>query len=85
MFFSVVTKNLVAHYDFDLNEWKHFCRQFLFSVGYLFFPLFFSSVCIFVFEAIRWLEITDRSINIFFVEMQLKKENSESVCWAPKF
>ena len=30
-------------------------------------------------------EISDRQLNIFFVEIQLKKENLTSAFWAPEF
>ena len=30
-------------------------------------------------------EVTDRYFNVFFVEIQLKKEKLESALWAPEF
>ena len=30
-------------------------------------------------------EVTDRYFNVFFVEIQLKKEKLESAFWAPEF
>ena len=66
------------------NKWKHFCRQFLFSLQHLLVSLFFSSVWICLlshFKIIRCIEIIDHYFNIIFVEIILKKLNLIQIFW----
>ena len=69
-----------------LNEWKHFCRQFLlplqrFFVSFIF--LFSEHFCLLShFEIIKCIV---KLLIATFVEIKLKKENWKSVFLAPDF
>ena len=47
--------------------------------------LFCRHFCLSHFKIIRCIEIIDRYFNIFFVEIQLKKQNLKSIFLAPEF
>ena len=60
-----------------LNEWKHYLGQFLCLLQpvfcFSFLSAFLSSKAIFKYK--MPYKINDHNFNIFFVEIQLKKEN----------
>ena len=81
-----------------LIEWKHFFRQFLFSVGRFFFFLFFPSVCSFVFlshlEIIRcFVKSLIATSTYFFMKCNWKKETflgarvwmTKPICRSPEW
>ena len=54
-----------------------------------FVSLFFASVCIFVVKSFRnnkmHYEIIGHYFHVFFIEIQLKKQNLKIIIWAPEF
>ena len=71
------------------NLTETLCRQFFVSLQHLFVSLFFPSVCILSSKPFQnnyiHCKIIDHYFNIFFVEIQLAKENLKNVFWAPEF
>ena len=72
----------------QLNEWKHLQSQFLLSLQPICLNVFLFSLnfCILShFKIIRYIMKSMITTSVYFVEIQLRKENLKSVFWVTEF